>query len=178
MKALSVMIVVLTVVLHNCLQSAFSQDSVFVYHCERGQFTISLPTGWTKQEQDLGESGLFVTGSPKESDKDLYREGINIISSPSIETDLSKVNSEGIEGMKKLALFSLVDQGIGKMGQNSTAWFIFTFSDLKQTEKYKFIKYYLIHGGKMNIVTCSALPETFKHYLPYFKSIIGSIVFD
>ena len=118
-----------------------------------------------------------IAQSPEEGTSDFFSENINIVIVPADTTDLSEANGRGIELLKRnMAQFTLLDQAVGKIGPHSASWFIHTFSYEGHT--LKVLKYTLINGSKMYLLTCTALPETFDRYRPVFESIVASIVFD
>lgn len=176
MRFMAFMTLVIAVL--NSPEHAMGQEAISLYHSERGQFSVSLPSAWEKQEQDMGQGvwGVIVQ-SPEEGTSDFFSENINIAIVPADTTDLSEANRRGIEVLKRnMAQFTLLDQAVGKIGPHSASWFIHTFSYEGHT--LKVLKYTLINGSKMYLVTCTALPETFDRYRPVFESIVASIAFD
>lgn len=168
----------LAVAVLNYPQNALGQELVSVYHSEHGRFSVSLPSAWEKQEQDLGQGIWIVKAlSPEEGSSDFFSENVNIIVVPADTTDLSEANSRGIEMLKRnLVRFNLLDQAVGKIGQHSASWNVHTY--LSEGYTLKVIKYTIINDRKMYIVTGTALPETFERFRPVFKSIVASIAFD
>ena len=178
MKALSPVFVffVVAALLHP--EDAVAQESESVYHSERGRYSISFPISWERREQGVGQGlwGLFAD-SPDGGRSDPFVENVNILIVPAETTDLAEANTRGIEVLKKnLLQFRLLDQGVGQIGHNAAAWFVHTFS--YQGSTLKVIKYTLINGGEMYMLTCTALPETFNEFQPIFENIAASIQFD
>jgi hypothetical protein len=155
-----------------------SAEEVSVYHSERGRFSISLPSAWEKQEQEMGR-GVWghLAQSPEESSSDSFSENVNILIVPADTTDLSEANFLGIGVLKRnMTQFTLLDQAVGKIGQHSGSWFVHTFSYEGHT--LKAIKYAFINGREMYIVIGTALRETFERFRPVFESIVVSIAVD
>ena len=171
-------LLVLAIAVLACAEHAVGQETVSQYHSERERFSVSLPSTWEKQEQDMGQGvwGVFLL-SPKEGTSDIFLENITIIVFPADTSDLSEANSRAIQSTKQsMAQFALLNQTVGEIGPHSASWFTHTASFEGHTMKA--LKYTLINGSTMYGVSCTALAETFDHYRPAFESIVASIAFD
>lgn len=119
----------LVITVLNSPEYAMGQEAVSVYHSERGQFSVSIPSAWERQEQDMGQGDwVVIAQSPAEGTSDFFSENINILIVPVYTTDLSEANRRGIEALRKMAEFTPLDQVVGKIGPHSASWFIHTFS--------------------------------------------------
>lgn len=178
MKIYFLTIATLVFSLMNNIEGASEQESYSSYHNIRGRYSISLPTSWEKQEQDMGQGiWIFSITSPAEDSADFFFENINIIVVPADTTDLGQANSRGIDYLKRnMTQFNLIDQGIGNIGQHPASWFVHTYSYEGHT--LKALKYTLINGSDAYVVTCTALPESFARFQPVFERIVASITFD
>jgi hypothetical protein len=159
---------------HTCL----AQDSLSVYHSQRGYLSISVPTSWTMDEFDGGKGVWVVTAfSPKESISDIFSENVNIAIFSADTKDLSEANKRTIDLYKQnFSQFTLLETKVDTIGPHPAAWFVHTFSYQGQTGKS--IKYTLIKGNLMYVVTCTALPETFIKFRSIFDKIVSNIVLD
>ncbi len=178
MKSRLLVLSALAAVVLLSINVAWSAEGVYVYHTERGRFSISVPSAWQMQEQDMGQGiwGVFAQ-SQEESSSDPFFENVNIMVVPADTANLSEANSRGIDVLKKnMTQFVLLDQAVGKIGQHETAWIVHTF--LYEGHTLKVIKFTLLNGPKGYLITCTALPETFEKFRPIFDSIVASIAFD
>ena len=172
----------LLVLLHIALFPAAAQTesnlSLASYHCQRGEFTIGLPTNWEKEEQDAGQGAwMLAAGSPNEAPSDFFSENINVVVIPADTSSPKDANTRGINMLKRnISQFELLDQGLSRMGANDVAWFIHTSN--YQGHTLKVLKVTIINGKTMYLVTCTALLDTFDRYRTVFDQIVSSITFD
>lgn len=168
---------VLAVALLNCTPNGASQETPS-YHSERGGFAVSLPADWERNEEEMGQDVWGVVAlSPEEGANDFFSENVNIVPVPADTNDLSEANRRGIDVLKQnTEQFTLLDQAVGKIGKHPASWFVYTCSYEGHT--LRVVKYTLIHGSKMYLVTGTALPETFDQSRPVFEKIVASMVFD
>jgi hypothetical protein len=178
MKLLSQLLMVLMIAVLDYPQRALGLEADLVYYSEHGGFYFWLPLTWVTREQDMGQGvwGVFAQ-SPKEGSSDAFSENVNVMVVPADTTNLSEANRRGIEVAKRsLRQFTILDQAVGKVGPYSASWFVGSYSYEGNTIKQ--IKYTLINGSRMYLVTGTALSETFGQSRPVFERIVASIKFS
>lgn len=142
---------------------------------ERG-FAFNVPSTWDQQRNTMGASVIAL--SPKEGNKDTFRENVNVV----VEDLTSPMNAKeyftASQSLIKKAFteFKLEKTGQSKIGAHDFYWSI--FSHRIGTIKARVLQYVTVAGNKAFVVTASAQPDTFHKYKGEFESIINTFRID
>jgi len=138
--------------------------------------SIKLPDDWEKQKDVMGAAIAAV--SPLESADDAFRENVNVIAAGlPAAWSAAEFASQNIAHMQKLLTdFEEQDRGQASIDGKEARWFV--YNHRMGTVKIRALAYFVAHGRRGAVITCSAAPETFDSHRTQFEEIAGTFRFE
>ena len=134
-------------------------------------FSIAIPEGY-EMKKDYDQMIPVMMLSPMESDKDNFRENINVATEPFVGSSSSYSLANLNEMKTALTDFNLLKTGTKQVGDLTAYWFVYTFS-YKEFKMQNLVYCFAFNGNGYG-VTCSASTETFDKYKKIFEETAES----
>lgn len=137
-----------------------------------GGFTIMYPGNWERRM--VGTT--MVALSPQESPADTFRENVNVVfetlPAPMTPQQYALLSRQTMQ--RQLNNFVMIEQGgAGVAGQPAHYMVYQHFMGQNLTV----LAYFLVRGNRGYVITCSASPQTFARFRPFFVQIANTLSF-